>query len=84
MTPKKLDFGKSLLVLRITKGLTQKELAEKAKVTEAALSRYENGKRIPNVATACAIADALGVTIDDLCGYSNLVLTALQNAAEGE
>ena len=84
MTPKKLDFGKCLLAYRLTKGLTQKELAEKAKVTEAALSYYENEKHIPTVTTACAIADALGVTINDLCGYSNLMLTLVQNAMEEE
>lgn len=84
MTRNRPSFGKSLLVLRIVKGLTLKELAEKAEVTEAALSRYENGKRTPKVTTACAIADALGITINDLCGYSNLTLTALQNVLEGD
>lgn len=82
MTPKKLSFGKCMLVYRLTKGLTLKELAQKTKVTATALSYYENEKRIPKLTTACAIADALGVTINDLCGYSNLMLTLVQNAME--
>lgn len=84
MTPKKLDFGKCLLAYRLTKGLTQKELAEKAEVTEAALSYYENEKHIPTVTTACAIADALGVTINDLCGYSKSDADLSANAMEEE
>ena len=64
-------FGENMLLLRKSKGFSLKELSEKTKVTPTALSNYEKGSREPTISTACAIADALGVTINDLCGYVN-------------
>lgn len=55
-------------------GLSQKQLAEKAGVTEAAISRYINGLREPRAITVAAIARALGVSVNDITetGTSNL------------
>lgn len=47
-------------------GLTQKQVAEKAECSEAAVCLYESGKRVPKISTAYKIAQALGVTIDEL------------------
>ncbi len=49
-------------------GLSQKELAARANVTEAAISRYINGDREPRAVTLLAIAKALGVSTADLTG----------------
>lgn len=46
--------------------LTQKELAEKAEVTEAAVSHYLKGDRIPRSAVLIRIADALNTTSEYL------------------
>jgi putative transcriptional regulator len=54
--------------LRHIKGLTLKQVAQKAKVSESAMSLYERGKRNPNLVTAYRIAKALGVTVDELIG----------------
>ena len=56
------DLGEVLATARRASGMTQGELAEKAGVTQAALSRYENGLREPEAANLEALADALGVT----------------------
>lgn len=61
---------------RITKArkeinLNQKELAEKCGITEATLSRYENGLREPKSEIVVRMADALNVTTDYLLGRSN-------------
>ena len=53
-----------IIAERITKarkelGLNQKELAKKANLTEANLSRYENGIREPKSAVLARLADAL-------------------------
>ena len=45
-------------------GITQKELAIRADLTEAAISRYISGQRIPNLANAKRIADALYVGLE--------------------
>lgn len=47
-------------------GLTQVEVAEKAKVTPVCYQRYESGQRLPRVDTAKLIAKALGSTVEDL------------------
>ena len=49
-------------------GLSQKELARKAKITEVSISRYVNGSREPNVETLRNICKALDVTADWLLG----------------
>lgn len=47
-------------------GLTQAQLAHKAGVVERTVRLAEQGKRSPNLRTARAIAEALGVSVDDL------------------
>ena len=46
--------------------LNQKELAKRANITEASLSRYENGLREPKSAVLSRLADALEVSTDYL------------------
>ena len=48
------------------RGMTQKELAEATGITEATISRYAGGSRLPKIAQAIRIADALNVSIDQL------------------
>lgn len=48
------------------RGITQRQLAEMSGVAQPSISLIVNGKRSPNWETACQIADALGVSLDDL------------------
>ncbi len=50
--------------------INQKELAQKANITEASLSRYENGIREPKSAVLTRLAEALEVSTDYLLGLS--------------
>lgn len=59
---------KSIKVNRIAQNYTQKQLAQKIGVTHAAISYWENGVNIPNVKDCWLLADALGITIDELVG----------------
>ena len=52
--------------LRESKGLTQKEVAEIIGYSEISYSRYENGKREPDISTLCKLANYFNVTIDYL------------------
>jgi len=45
---------------RRTAGLTQVELAKRAKTSQAAVSAYESGRRSPSVETLCRLVDAAG------------------------
>jgi len=51
-------------VARRARGLTQTQLAQRAGVTQAALSRYESGARDPDADVTRRISSALGVTPD--------------------
>lgn len=62
-------FASSLKSLLEKRGMTQRSLAEKLKTTEVTVSRYTSGNRTPNVETTVAIAEILGVSIDQLVGY---------------
>ena len=47
-------------------GLTQRQVAERANITEAQFQRYEYGKNMPSVGLALRIAEALDTTIEQL------------------
>lgn len=53
-------------VFRQNRGLTQVELSKAAGVRQSAVSQIEAGKSEGTPSTLKAIADVLGVTIDDL------------------
>jgi len=61
-----MTIGDKILYLRQKLDMKQKELADKVGITEATLSRYENGKRNPRGDIAAKLAKALGVTTDYL------------------
>ena len=66
--------GTVIVRTRITKlqkareksGLTQVEVARKAKITVVCYQRYEYGDRIPRADTAKLIAKALNSTVEEL------------------
>ncbi len=51
---------------RIERNLTQKELAELSGVPQQNISAYESSGRIPRADALCALAAALGATMDEL------------------
>jgi len=59
-------FGETLRKLRINKGLSQNELAEKLFVDRSTIARWENGSRMPDAAMLIKIAECLDVDIDVL------------------
>ena len=66
-----LTVGERIKQLREKKGMNQKQLAEKAKMTRATISRIETGqvKEVKSEALK-KLAVALGVTVDFLVGQS--------------
>ena len=59
-------FGKLLVILRKKNGLSQKELAERLSVSTSAVSKWENGKNLPDMMMLSRIADILQVSCDEL------------------
>ena len=54
--------------LRMKKGLSQEELAEKIFVTRQAVSRWETGETIPNTETLKLLSQLFNVSINTLLG----------------
>jgi transcriptional regulator with XRE-family HTH domain len=54
-------FGVALKRLREAAGLTQKELADKASLSQRAISHWEQALREPSWSNVLALAEALGV-----------------------
>ena len=61
-----LDLGPRLRSLRTARGLTLRELAQRAGVTESFLSQAERGVATPSIASVRRIARGLGLSIADL------------------
>lgn len=62
----KEKFGAFVAQLRKEKGLMQKELAEKLYVSDKAVSKWERGLSIPDVALLVPLGEILGVTVTEL------------------
>ena len=62
----KAKFGAFVAELRKEKGLMQKDLAQKLYVSDKAVSKWERGLSIPDVAILVPLADILGVTVTEL------------------
>jgi transcriptional regulator with XRE-family HTH domain len=63
-------FGARLKQLRIAQGLNQSQFAKKVSLTQAAISQFEDGKRIPSSSALQKIASSLGLSLDELVGNS--------------
>jgi len=65
-----VEFGRNMKRIREAKGLKQNELARLSDISPQQISKYENAKNstMPSIDVAARIAEALEVTIDELCG----------------
>ena len=66
-------IGQRIKSARRLKGMSQFDLAVAAKITNASVSRLENGLQLPRAATAKRVASALGVEVSDLVGSIHTV-----------
>ncbi|RDY26712.1 XRE family transcriptional regulator [Romboutsia weinsteinii] len=65
------SIGARISKARRMLNLNQKELSQRANITEASLSRYENGLRDPKAAVLIKLAEALDVSTDYLLGITD-------------
>lgn len=59
-------IGKFISELRKENKMTQEQLAEKMGVTAKSISRWENGKTMPDISLLGSLADNLNTTIQEL------------------
>ena len=62
-------FNENLVHLRKLKKMTQEDLAECVGVTRQAIAKWESGETIPDLEKCRLLADAFGVSLDDLANY---------------
>lgn len=60
-----MDIGSKLKELRVLKGLTQEELADRAELSKGFISQLERDLTSPSIATLMDILQCLGTTIGD-------------------
>jgi len=63
-----MNFFEILPELRRSQGLSQEELAAKIGVSRQAVSKWETGEAMPDLNKLLALSNALGVSLDRLCG----------------
>jgi len=59
-------LGRNLKRIRTQKGITQGDIAKSLGVSRGFVSNAENGKTNPTLATITKLANAVGVTTDEL------------------
>jgi len=60
------DVSINLKMLRVTKGVTQNEVACAVNVDVTTVSMYETGKRVPSVDVIIALSEYYKTPIDDI------------------
>ena len=60
-----MDIGNKLKELRVLKGLTQEELADRAELSKGFISQLERNLTSPSIATLMDILQCLGTSIGD-------------------
>ena len=64
-----IKIGKFIAQCRKERGLTQLQLADKLGITDRAVSKWETGKSMPDVAIITELCQELDITVNDLlCG----------------
>ena len=61
-----ISIGRFIADMRKRKNMTQRELADTLLISDKTVSKWESGKGLPEVSLMRPLADALGVTVDEL------------------
>ena len=65
-------IGKFIAKLRKEKNMTQNELAESLGITDRAISKWENGRGMPDLSLLTPLCEKLGVSINELLSGERL------------
>jgi len=77
-------INKNLKALRTKKGLTQQELADKLYVTRQCISRWEQGKTLPDINSIEALTDLLDCSINDLVDDGSIKSLTINEAIKSK
>lgn len=71
-----LNIGTNIKRLRLSKGLTQEQLAELLCISTPAVSKWEAKNTYPDITMLFPLAQVFGVTVDELLGYNEALAKA--------
>ncbi len=77
-----IKIGKFIALCRKEKGYTQSYLAEKLGISDRAISKWENGKNMPDVSLMPCLCDLLGISINELLSGDRLNMDDYKKMAE--
>lgn len=69
-----MKIGRFIAECRKKKKLTQMQLAEKLNITDRAVSKWENGKSMPDSSIMLGLCAILGITVNDLLNGEVVVM----------
>lgn len=64
-----LNIGSNIKRLRLSKGLTQEQLANLLSISTAAISKWEAKNTYPDITLLFPLAEIFGISVDELLGY---------------
>ena len=73
-----IKIGKFISERRKSVGLTQAQLAERLNITDRAISKWENGRTMPDSSLMLELCEILGISVNDLL-YGEIVSSQCYN-----
>ncbi len=77
-----IKIGKFIAQCRKDKNLTQMQLAEKLNITDRAISKWENGKGMPDSSIMLQLCDILGISVNELLSGEIIEMENLDKKTE--
>ena len=77
-----IKIGKFIAQLRKEKNLTQNELAQKLSITDRAISKWENGRGLPELGLLLPLCEVLEVSVNELLSGERLQTDVYQQKLE--
>lgn len=71
------DFGERVRRLRIEKGLSQPQVAERIGVSKSVVSNYESNYKLPSTGNLVKLAQLFSTTTDYLLGFDHELVVDL-------
>ena len=79
-----VKIGKFIAERRKAQNLTQMQLAEKLGITDRAISKWENGKSLPDSAIMLSLCELLKITVNDLLSGEVVVMNDYDKELENK
>ncbi len=74
--------GKFIAACRKENGYTQASLAEKLGITDRAISKWENGKSLPDASIMLELCELLNINVNELLTGEHIIMDNYKDIAE--